>query len=71
MYSDNVYNPFVDEFLTTKHPSLSSCFSSDSERCRDMSLTYHLHAKPTKSTLNPQTATYSYCCNPSSSFSLT
>lgn len=42
VYSDNVYKPFVEDFLTTKHPSLSSCFSNDSDRCLDMSSTNHL-----------------------------
>lgn len=39
---DSVYRPFVDDLRTTKQPSLSPCFSSDSARCRDISPTYHL-----------------------------
>lgn len=43
VYSDSVYMPLVDEFRTTKQPSLSSCLSSDSALWRDISPTYHLN----------------------------
>lgn len=40
-----MYSPLVEEFLTTKQPSFSSCLSRDSDLCRDMSFTYHLERK--------------------------
>lgn len=39
---ESVYRPLVEEFLTTKHPSLSSCLRRDSALCLDISPTYHL-----------------------------
>lgn len=49
VYNDNVYSPLVEEFLTTKQPSLSSCLSNDSDLWRDMSPTYHLQCTSNKS----------------------
>ena len=45
-----MYRPFVEEFLTTKHPSLSSFFSSVSDRSLDISPTYQSKlVRPTSS----------------------